>query len=155
MWCKQSLLRESFRYLNSLHTSRNRYKVGNIMSQSTATTNQQRVRFEEVTPAHEYAAFFSVSIESLVAHLNLPIFAGYDDLDNLQLAFLTLKSGQTVTLGQYFNSPQPGTSLYIDSAKSYKYLSQKFFGFIPISQGRSITQNIQKSPDHLIQNMSQ
>jgi hypothetical protein len=85
------------------------------MSQPTATT-QQRVRFEEVTPAHEYAAFFSISIESLLAHLNLPIFAGYDDLDNLQLAFLTLKSGQTVTLGQYLNSPQPGTSLYIDSA---------------------------------------
>jgi hypothetical protein len=84
------------------------------MSQSTATT-QQRVRFEEVTPAHEYAAFFSVPIESLLAHLNLPIFAGYDDLDNLQLAFLTLKSGQTVTLGQYFHSPKPGTSLYIDS----------------------------------------
>jgi tetratricopeptide (TPR) repeat protein len=85
------------------------------MSQPTATT-QQRVRFEEVTPAHEYAAFFSISIESLLAHLNLPIFAGYDDLDNLQLAFLTLESGQTVTLGQYLNSPQPGTSLYIDSA---------------------------------------
>ncbi len=86
------------------------------MSQLTAT-KQQRIRFEEVTPAHEYAAFFSVPIESLLAHLNLPIFAGYDDLDNLQLAFLTLKSGQTITLGQYFNSPQPGTSLYIDSGK--------------------------------------
>jgi tetratricopeptide (TPR) repeat protein len=84
------------------------------MNQLTAR-KQQRVRFEEVTPAHEYAAFFSVSIESLVAHLNLPIFAGYDDLDNLQLAFLTLKSGQTVTFGEYFNSPRPGTSLYIDS----------------------------------------
>ncbi len=86
------------------------------MSQQTAT-KQQRVRFEEVTPAHDYAAFFSVPIESLVAHLNLPIFAGYDDLDNLQLAFLTLKSGQTITLGQYFNSPQPGTSLYIDPGR--------------------------------------
>jgi hypothetical protein len=86
------------------------------MSQVATTTIPQRVRFEEVTPAHEYAAFFNVSIESLVAPLNLPIFAGYDDLDELQLAFLTLSSGQTVTLGEYLNSPQPGTSLYVDLA---------------------------------------
>jgi tetratricopeptide (TPR) repeat protein len=79
------------------------------------TAIPQRVRFEEVTPAHEYAAFFNVSIESLVAPLNLPIFSGYDDLDELQLAFLTLSSGQTVTLGEYLNSPQPGTSLYVDA----------------------------------------
>jgi uncharacterized protein YjbI with pentapeptide repeats len=74
----------------------------------------RRVRFEEVTPAHEYAAFFSVSITSLVAHLDLPIFDGYDDLDDLQLAFLTLPSGETVTLGEY--AGMPGTSLYIEVA---------------------------------------
>jgi hypothetical protein len=28
----------------------------------------------------------------------------------------TLISGETVTLGEYLNSPQPGTSLYVDSA---------------------------------------
>jgi hypothetical protein len=75
-------------------------------------TDSQRVRFEEVTPAHEYAAFFNVSIAPLVAHLGLPIFDGYDDLDDLQLAFLTLPSGETVTLGEYAGTP--GTSLYID-----------------------------------------
>jgi hypothetical protein len=68
----------------------------------------RRVRFEEVTPAHEYAAFFNVSIAPLVAHLGLPIF----DLDDLQLAFLTLPSGETVTLGEY--AGMPGTSLYIE-----------------------------------------
>ncbi len=72
----------------------------------------RRVRFEEVTPAHEYAAFFSVSIAPLVAHLGLPIFDGYDDLDDLQLAFLTLPSSETVTLGEY--AGMPGTSLYIE-----------------------------------------
>jgi hypothetical protein len=72
----------------------------------------RRVRFEEVTPAHEYAAFFNVSIAPLVAHLGLPIFDGYDDLDDLQLAFLTLPSGETVTLGEY--AGMPGTSLYIE-----------------------------------------
>ncbi len=74
----------------------------------------QRVRFEEVTPAHEYAAFFNVSIAPLVAHLGLPIFDGYDDLDDLQLTFLTLPSGETVTLGEYAGTA--GTSLYIDVA---------------------------------------
>jgi uncharacterized protein YjbI with pentapeptide repeats len=74
----------------------------------------RRVRFEEVTPAHEYAAFFNVSIAPLVAHLDLPIFDGYDDLDDLQLAFLTLPSGETVTLGEYAGTP--GTSIYIDVA---------------------------------------
>ncbi|WP_309731003.1 hypothetical protein [Chamaesiphon sp. OTE_75_metabat_556] len=74
----------------------------------------RRVRFEEVTPAHEYAAFFSVSIALLVAHLGLPIFDGYDDLDDLQLTFLTLPSGETVTLGEY--AGVPGTSIYIDVA---------------------------------------
>jgi hypothetical protein len=74
----------------------------------------RRVRFEEVTPAHEYAVFFSVLIAPLVAHLGIPIFDGYDDLDDLQLAFLTLPSGETVTLGEYVGTP--GTSLYIDVA---------------------------------------
>jgi hypothetical protein len=73
----------------------------------------RRVRFEEVTPAHEYAAFFIVSIAPLVAHLGLPIFDGYDDLDDLQLAFLTLPSGETVTLGEYTGAP--GTSLYVEA----------------------------------------
>jgi hypothetical protein len=72
----------------------------------------RRVRFEEVTPAHEYAAFFNVSIAPLVAHLGLPIFDGYDDLDDLQLAFLTLPSGETVTLGEYAGAP--GTSLSVE-----------------------------------------
>jgi hypothetical protein len=85
------------------------------MSQPAAIS-QQRIRFEEVTPAHEYAAFLSVSIEQLVAHLGLPLYEGYDDLDEMQLTFLTLPSGETVTLGEYLNCPQPGTSIYVDAA---------------------------------------
>jgi Pentapeptide repeats (8 copies) len=77
----------------------------------------QRVRFEEVTPAHEYAAFFSFSIAPLVAHLGLPIFDGYDDLDDLQLAFLALPSGETVTLSEYAGAP--GTSLSVEVAMQH------------------------------------
>jgi DNA-directed RNA polymerase specialized sigma24 family protein len=80
---------------------------------SSSTPTLQRIRFEEVTPANEYAAFFDASIESLVAHLDLPIFEGYDDLDDLRFAFLTLPSGATVTLGQYPRAPEPGIYLYV------------------------------------------
>jgi hypothetical protein len=85
------------------------------MSQPAAII-QQRVRFEEVTPANTDAAFLAASIESLVAPLGLPIYDGYDGLDELQLTFLTLPSGETVTLASYLNSPQPGTSIHVDSA---------------------------------------
>lgn len=81
-----------------------------------AETIQQRVRFEEVTPANTAAAFLDASIESLVAPLGLPIYDGYDGLDDLQLTFLTLPSGETVTLASYLNSPQPGTSIHVDFA---------------------------------------
>jgi hypothetical protein len=63
-----------------------------LLMNSQMSKASRRVRFEEVTPTHEYAAFFNVSIAPLVAHLGLPIFDGYDDLDDLQLAFLTLIS---------------------------------------------------------------
>jgi Pentapeptide repeats (8 copies) len=75
---------------------------------------RQRVRFEEVTPAHECVAFLAGSIESLVAPLGLPVYEGYDDLDEMKLVFLTLPSGKTVTLGQYDHSPQAGVDLYVD-----------------------------------------
>jgi tetratricopeptide (TPR) repeat protein len=74
----------------------------------------QRVRFEEVTPTHTIVAFFGGHLKSLVAPLQLPLYDGYDDLDAIQFAFLTLPSGQTVTLGQYANSPQVGVDLYVD-----------------------------------------
>jgi uncharacterized protein YjbI with pentapeptide repeats len=51
----------------------------------------------------------------LVAPLGLPIYEGYDGLDELQLTFLTLPSRETVTLASYLNSPQPGTSIHVDS----------------------------------------
>jgi hypothetical protein len=79
-------------------------------------TIQQRIRFEEVSPANTDAAFLDASIESLVVPLGLPIYDGYDGLDDLQLTFLTLPSGATVTLASYLNSPQPGTSIHVDSA---------------------------------------
>jgi uncharacterized protein YjbI with pentapeptide repeats len=74
----------------------------------------RRVRFEEVTPTNTIVAFLDARLSSLVTRLHLPIYEGYDDLDEMQLAFLTLPSGQTVTLAQYENAPQIGVDLYAD-----------------------------------------
>jgi hypothetical protein len=74
----------------------------------------RRVRFEEVTPTNTIVAFLDARLSSLVTRLNLPIYEGYDDLDDMGLAFLTLPSGQTVTLAQYENAPQIGVDLYVD-----------------------------------------
>jgi uncharacterized protein YjbI with pentapeptide repeats len=78
------------------------------------TQEHQLVRFEEVTPTNTIVAFFDGRLASLVAHIGLPLYDGYDDLDEIQFAFLTLPSGQTVTLGQYAHSPQIGVDLYVN-----------------------------------------
>jgi uncharacterized protein YjbI with pentapeptide repeats len=74
------------------------------------------VRFEEVSPANQDVAFIAVSIGSLVAPLGLPLYEGYDDLDEMRLTFLTLPSGKTVTLMEYLHSPQPGVCISVDAA---------------------------------------
>jgi uncharacterized protein YjbI with pentapeptide repeats len=82
---------------------------------NSKTTQKQRVRFEEVTPANTVVAFFEVQLQSLATWLQLPLFDGYDDLDEMQLTFLTLPSGHTVTLQEYMHSPQAGMNLHIDN----------------------------------------
>jgi hypothetical protein len=78
------------------------------------TTKSQRVRFEEVTPTNEIVVYFNAQLSSLVAGTGLPIFQGYDDLDDIQFAHITLPSGNTVVLGQYGNAPEIGVDLYVD-----------------------------------------
>jgi tetratricopeptide (TPR) repeat protein len=76
---------------------------------------KQRVRFEEVTPANTPVAFFEAQLKPLAAWLQLPIFDGYDDLDEMQFTFLNLPSGHTVTVQEYEHSPRSGVNLYIDN----------------------------------------
>jgi hypothetical protein len=78
-------------------------------------SNVKLVRFEEVTPTLLRVAYFDGHLVSLINHLNLPIYGGYDDLDEMVFAFLTLPSGKTVVLGEYANSPRIGVDLYVDS----------------------------------------
>jgi tetratricopeptide (TPR) repeat protein len=79
-----------------------------------ATTKSQRVRFEEVTPTNEIVAYFDTQLPDLVAGKGLPIFPGYDDLDDIQFVYITLPSGNTVVLGQYGNAPEIGVDLYVE-----------------------------------------
>ena len=78
-----------------------------------APLSRNLVRFEEVAPANKIVAFFDVSLESLAAYLQLIVFEGYDDLDDMRFAYWVLSSGETVVLGRYMNSPLPGTYLFV------------------------------------------
>jgi hypothetical protein len=81
---------------------------------NTATKKSQRVRFEEVTPTHEIVVYFNAQLPSLLAGKGLPIFPGYDDLDDIQFAYINLPSGNTVVLGQYEHAPEIGVDLYVE-----------------------------------------
>ncbi len=81
---------------------------------NTVTKKSQRVRFEEVTPTHEIVVYFDTQLPTLLAGTGLPIFPGYDDLDYIQFAYITLPSGNTVVLGQYENAPEIGVDLYVE-----------------------------------------
>jgi hypothetical protein len=78
-------------------------------------SNVKLVKFEEVTPTLLPVAYFDGHLAELVNHLKLPIYGGYDGLDDMVFSFLTLPSGKTVTLGEYANSPRKGVDLYVDS----------------------------------------
>jgi uncharacterized protein YjbI with pentapeptide repeats len=90
-------------------------------------TTSQRVRFERVTPANEHAAVLNIDLASLVAPLKLPIYDGYDSLDDLKFAFLTLPSGETFMLGAYLNSSDPGSNLYLDKEAQWHNGAQLVF----------------------------
>jgi hypothetical protein len=78
-------------------------------------SNRQLVRFEEVTPTLLPVAYFDGHLADLINHLKLPIYGGYNDLDEMNFAFLTLPSGKTVVVGEYSNAPRTGVDLYVDS----------------------------------------
>jgi tetratricopeptide (TPR) repeat protein len=85
---------------------------------SPTTTKSLRVRFEEVTPTNEIVVYFDAQLTDLLAGTGLPIFPGYDDLDSIQFAYITLPSGNTVVLGQYGNAPEVGVDLYVELDKA-------------------------------------
>jgi uncharacterized protein YjbI with pentapeptide repeats len=80
--------------------------------------SKQRVRFEEVTPANTVVAFFEIQLKPLAALLQVPIFDGYDDLDEMRFTLSTLPSGHTVTMQEYEHAPRSGVNLYVDNSIS-------------------------------------
>jgi hypothetical protein len=76
---------------------------------------KELVRFEEVTPTLLPVAYFDGHLADLISHLKLPIYGGYNDLDEMRFAFLTLLSGETVVVSEYSNAPRIGVDLYVDS----------------------------------------
>jgi hypothetical protein len=76
---------------------------------------KELVRFEEVTPTLLPVAYFDGHLTDLISHLKLPIYGGYNDLDEMKFAFLTLPSGKTVVVSEYSNAPRIGVDLYVDS----------------------------------------
>jgi uncharacterized protein YjbI with pentapeptide repeats len=92
----------------------NRENIDHPPINNKGSISDKLVRFEEVTPANTGAAFLDASLESLVTPLGLPLYEGYDDLDEMRLTFLTLPSGETVTLMEYLHSPQPGVYICVD-----------------------------------------
>jgi uncharacterized protein YjbI with pentapeptide repeats len=85
------------------------------------TKKSQRVRFEEVTPTNEIVAYFNAQLPALVADTGLPIFPGYDDLDDIQFVYITLPSGNTVVLGQYEDAPEIGVDLYVELEREARH----------------------------------
>jgi tetratricopeptide (TPR) repeat protein len=83
--------------------------------------SRQRVRFEEVTPTNEIVAYFKAELPDLIVGTGLPIFPGYDDLDDIQFAYITLPSGNTVVLGQYGNAPEIGVDLYVELEREARH----------------------------------
>jgi hypothetical protein len=78
-------------------------------------SKKELVRFEEVTPTLLPVAYSDGHLADLISHLKLPIYGGYNDLDEMKFAFLILPSGKTVVVGECSNSPRIGVDLYVDS----------------------------------------
>ena len=79
----------------------------------TAIDDTTLINLEDVTPATMTVAMFDREPHDLTANTNLVFRSGYDDLDYLNFAMLTLPSGHDVTLVRHQGSPQPGTELCV------------------------------------------
>ncbi|WP_373544853.1 hypothetical protein [Chamaesiphon sp.] len=71
------------------------------------------INLEDITPATMTVAMFDREPHELTANTDLVFRSGYDDLDYLNFAMLTLPSGHDVTLVRHQGSPQPGTELCV------------------------------------------
>jgi hypothetical protein len=81
----------------------------------TVITDTTLINLEDVTPATMTVAMLKQEPHDLQTNNGLVFRSGYDDLDYLDFAMLTLPSGHDVTLVRHQGSPQPGTELCVRS----------------------------------------
>jgi hypothetical protein len=81
----------------------------------TVITDATLINLEDITPATMTVAMFEQEPHDFQINNSLVFRSGYDDLDYLDFAMLTLPSGQDVTLVRHKGSPQPGTELCVRS----------------------------------------
>jgi hypothetical protein len=82
----------------------------------TVITDATLINLEDITPATMTVAMFDREPHDFQTNNGLVFRSGYDDLDYLDFAMLTLPSGHDVTLVRHQGSPQPGTELCIRSS---------------------------------------
>ena len=81
----------------------------------TVISDTNLVNIEDATPATMTVAMFKQEPHDFQINNGLVFQSGYDDLDYLDFAMLTLTSGHDVTLVRHKGSPQPGTELCVRS----------------------------------------
>jgi hypothetical protein len=81
----------------------------------TVITDITLINIEDMTPATMTVAMFDREPHDFQINNGLVFRSGYDDLDYLDFAMLTLPSGHDVTLVRHKGSPQPGTELCVRS----------------------------------------
>ena len=81
----------------------------------TVITDTTLINLEDITPATMTVAMFDREPHDFQTNNGLVFRSGYDDLDYLDFAMLTLPSGHDVTLVRHQGSPQPGTELCVRS----------------------------------------
>jgi hypothetical protein len=81
----------------------------------TVITDATLINLEDITPATMTVAMFEQEPHDFQINNSLVFRSGYDDLDYLDFAMLTLPSGHDVTLVRHKGSPQPGIELCVRS----------------------------------------
>jgi hypothetical protein len=82
----------------------------------TVITDTTLINIEDVTPATMTVAMFKQEPHDFQTNNGLIFRSGYDDLDYLDFAMLTLPSEHDVTLVRHKGSPQTGTELCVRSS---------------------------------------
>jgi hypothetical protein len=101
----------------------------------TVIADATLTNLEDITPATMTVAMFKQEPHDFQANNGLIFRPGYDDLDYLDFAMLTLPSGHDVTLVRHKGSPQPGTELCVRSdLENFALVTRETCAFLNIDE---------------------